>query len=68
MKLFEIRLAEHHSRNAFHLKNLHRFMADADRFNRLDQEDRRLLTEQVRHMEALDKVLVARMKRFNIPV
>lgn len=68
MKLFEIRLADHHSRNAFHLKNLHRFMADTDRFNRLDLEDRRLLTEQVKHMESLNKVLESRMKRLNLPI
>lgn len=68
MKPFELRLAELHSRNARHIKNLRLFCADHSRFDRLDPEEQTLILEQLEHMAALDEVLVARMRRHNIPV
>lgn len=68
MKTFEIRLAAHHSRNARHLDNLRRFIANRGRFDRLDSEDQSLLLEQVRLMADLDSLLAKRLRRLNIPV
>lgn len=68
MKPFELRLAELHSRNARHVKNLRAFIADKTRFDRLDPEDQSLLLEQIQHMSALDEVLKVRMRRLKIPV
>ncbi len=68
MKAFELRLAEHHSRNARHVRNLGAFCADEARFNRLDAEDRELILDQLDLMTRLDNVLERRMRRLNIPV
>lgn len=68
MKPFELRLAELHSRNARHVKNLRTFCADQSRFNRLDPEDRSLILSQLDLMSRLDTVLEARMRRLNIPI
>ncbi len=68
MRPFELRLAEQHSRNSRHLKNLRAFIDDPSRFNLLDPEDRTLIIEQCRLMGELDTVLEARLTRLNIPV
>lgn len=68
MKPFEIRLADHHSRNARHLRNLRAFCNDHDRFSRLAPEDRALILQQLEHMSCLDNILEQRMRRLNIPV
>lgn len=68
MKLFELRLAELHSRNARHVKNLRAFVDDPARFSRLDPDDRSLILQQLEHMSALDEILVQRMRRLKIPV
>lgn len=68
MKPFELRLAEQHSRNARHVRNLRAFCNNADRFERLDKEDQRLIIMQLEHMTALDSILEARMRRLNIPI
>lgn len=68
MKPFELRLAEHHSRNARHLKNLRSFAEDRARFSRLSPQEQCLIQEQIDHMARLDATLVARMKLHNIPV
>lgn len=68
MKPFELRLAESHSRNARHLKNLRAFCDDKSRFFRLAPEDRDLILAQLEHMAALDNILEQRMRRLNIPV
>lgn len=68
MKPFELRLAELHSRNAKHVKNLRIFCEDKSRFCRLDPEDRSLILQQLEHMSALDEILVKRMRRLKIPV
>lgn len=68
MKQFELRLAEQHSRNARHVKNLRAFCDDQNHFGRLDPEDQSLILMQLEHMAALDKILEARMRRLNIPV
>lgn len=68
MKPFELRLAELHSRNARHVRNLRAFAADHARFDMLDPEDQTLILEQLEHVSALDKILEARMRRLKIPV
>lgn len=68
MRPFELRLAEQHSRNSRHLKNLRAFIDDPSRFNLLDPEDQTLIIEQCRLMGELDTVLEARLTRLNIPV
>lgn len=68
MKPFELRLAEQHSRNARHVKNLRAFCEDNSRFHRLDPVDQTLIGEQLRLMSALDEILEQRMRRLNIPV
>lgn len=68
MKPFELRLAELHSRNARHVKNLRAFCDNRSRFNMLDPEDRSLILLQLEHMSALDEILEKRMRRLKIPV
>lgn len=68
MKPFELRLAELHSRNARHVKNLRIFCEDKNRFSRLDTEDQSLILLQLEHMSALDAILMQRMRRLKIPV
>ena len=68
MKPFELRLAELHSRNARHVKNLRAFCDDQSRFSRLDPEDQSLILMQLEHMSALDNILEQRMRRLKIPV
>lgn len=68
MKPFELRLAELHSRNSNHLRNLRAFAADADRIAVISREERQLIHEQIEHMSRLDAVLEQRMKLHNIPV
>jgi len=68
MKRYELRLAEHHARNARHLKNLRLFADDQSRFMRLSSEEQSLILLQIKFMAQLDNVLVARMKLHNIPV
>ena len=68
MKPFELRLAELHSRNARHVKNLRAFCDDHNRFNRLDPVDQSLILEQLEHMACLDTILEKRMRRLKIPV
>ena len=68
MKPFELRLAEVHSRNARHVKNLRAFCDDQSRFSRLDPEDQSLIILQLEHMAALDEILKKRMRRLKIPV
>lgn len=68
MRPFELRLAEQHSRNFRHLKNLRAFIDDPSRFNLLDPVDQTLIIEQCRLMGELDTVLEARLTRLNIPV
>ena len=68
MKPFELHLAEHHARNARHLKNLRIFADDANRFMRLSPQEQSLILIQIEHMAQLDNVLTARMKLHNIPV
>lgn len=68
MKPFELRLAEHHARNARHLKNLRIFADDRSRFMRLSPQEQSLILIQIEHMAQLDHVLTARMKLHNIPV
>lgn len=68
MKPFELRLAESHSRNARHVKNLRAFCEDQSRFSRLDSVDQSLILEQLELMSRLDTVLEKRMRRLNIPV
>lgn len=68
MKPFELRLAEQHSRNARHVKNLRAFCDDQSRFSRLDPEDQSLIILQLEHMAALDEILEKRMRRLKIPV
>ena len=68
MKPFELRLAQQHSQNARHVKNLRAFCDDHTRFSRLDPEVQSLILLQLEHMSALDDILSARMRRLNIPV
>lgn len=68
MNAFELRLAEHHSRNARHLKNLRYFSSDPTRFSRISPQEQSLVLLQIEQMAKLDEVLVARMKLHNIPV
>lgn len=68
MKPFELRLAEQHSRNARHVKNLRAFCDDQSRFSRLDPVDQSLIILQLEHMAALDEILEKRMRRLKIPV
>lgn len=68
MKPFELRLAELHSRNARHVKNLRAFCDDQSRFSRLDPEDQSLIILQLEHMAALDEIIEKRMRRLKIPV
>ena len=68
MKPFELRLAELHSRNARHVRNLRAFCDDHTRFSRLDPEDQSLIISQLEHMSALDEILEKRMRRLKIPV
>lgn len=68
MKPFELRLAEQHSRNARHVKNLRAFCDDKSRFSRLAPEDQSLIIEQLELMDVLDEILEKRMRRLNIPV
>lgn len=68
MKPFELRLAEHHARNARHLKKLRIFADDQSRFMHLTQEEQTLILIQIEQMAQLDKVLAQRMKLHNIPV
>lgn len=68
MKPFELRLAEQHSRNARHVKNLRAFCDDKSRFSRLAPEDQSLILEQLELMDVLDEILEKRMRRLNIPV
>ena len=68
MKPFELRLAELHSRNAKHVKNLRTFCDDQSRFSRLDPEAQSLIILQLEHMAALDEILEKRMRRLKIPV
>lgn len=68
MKPFELRLAELHSCNARHVKNLRDFCDDQNRFSRLDPEDQSLILLQLEHMSALDNILEQRMRRLKIPV
>lgn len=68
MKPFELRLAEHHARNARHLKNLKNFVMDPARFSRLPQEEQQLIKVQIEEMERLDTVLRRRMQLHKIPV
>lgn len=68
MKPFELRLAELHSRNARHVRNLRAFCDDQSRFSRLDHEDQSLILLQLEHMACLDEILEKRMRRLNIPV
>lgn len=68
MKPFELRLAEQHSREARHVRNLRVFCDDPSRFNRLEPEDQALIIKQLELMTDLVSVLEARMKRLNIPI
>lgn len=68
MKLFELRLAQEHSRLQTHTKNLTTFLEDKLRSSHLAQEDRALLMEQLVHMRAYLGVLEKRLKKLNIPV
>lgn len=68
MRPFELRLAELHSRNARHLKNLRAFCDDHNRFNRLDPEDQSLILMQLELMACLDTILEQRLRRLKIPV
>lgn len=68
MKPFELRLAELHSRNARHIKNLRAFCADHSRFDRLDPEDQSLILKQLELQTELDEIYKIRMQRLNIPV
>lgn len=68
MKIHELRLAELHSRNARHLKNLKNFVEEGSRFKRLHPEDQILILRQIEIQEDLDCVLSERMKRLKIPV
>lgn len=68
MTKHEINLAENHLRNKRYLKNLRNFVADYQRFARLDPEDQTLILEQIQHMADLNDVYEARMRRLNIPV
>lgn len=68
MKPFELRLAEHHARNARHLKNLQNFVQDPARFSRLPEEEQELIKVQIEEMERLDAVLRRRMQLHQIPV
>lgn len=68
MKPFELRLAELHSRNARHVRNLRAFCDDQSRFSRLAPVDQSLILEQLEHMSALDEILEKRMRRLKIPV
>lgn len=68
MKPFEIRLADHHARNARHLTNLRNFVADEVRSCRIDADELAAIREQIEIMECLDRVLTFRMKRRGIPV
>lgn len=68
MKPFELRLAEHHARNARHLKNLRSFADNQSRFMRLPPDEQALILIQIEHMAMLDEVLVKRMQLHNIPV
>jgi hypothetical protein len=68
MKPFELRLAEHHSRNRRHLKNLENFVNDNTRFSQISEEEQHLIEIQIGHMRALDTVLESRMIIHKIPV
>ena len=68
MKAFEIRLAEHHERNARHLRNLQRFTDEGQRFGRLAPDEQKILKRQLVVMAELDEILTLRMKLHNIPV
>ena len=68
MKPFELRLAELHSRNSRHLRNLENFMADKARLSRISKEEQTLLEHQVSLMHSLETVLESRMIIHNIPV
>lgn len=68
MKPFELRLAQEHAKVAHHLKNLRLFIDDASRFNRLGQEQRALILEQVDAMSRYVDILEKRMTLLKIPV
>lgn len=67
MKPHELRLAELHSRNLRHLRNLEVFISDG-RAASLDKADRELIIKQCSLMAQLNQTLEARMRRLNIPV
>lgn len=68
MKAFELRLAELHSRNFRHLRNLENFVRDEARFSQISEKEQQLILSQISHMHALNTVLEARMSIHNIPV
>lgn len=68
MKTPEITLADNHNRNRRYLANLRKFVANSNRFERLDPEDQTLILEQIQHMSDLNDVYEARLRRLNIPV
>lgn len=68
MKPFELRLAQEHSQTSRHLKNLRIFIDDASRFNRLPQQQRALMLEQVDVLSRYVDILEERMTLLNIPI
>jgi len=68
MKPFELRLAEHHARNARHLKKLRNFVQDPVRFSRISPDEQELIKLQIANMARLDEILMQRMHLHDIPV
>lgn len=68
MKAFELRLAELHSRNSRHLKNLENFVRDEARFSMISEQEQELILLQISHMHGLQTVLESRMTLHNIPI
>jgi len=68
MKPFELRLAQEHAQTSRHLKNLRIFIDDASRFNRLPQQQRSLMLDQVDVLSRYVDILEERMSLLNIPI
>ncbi len=67
MKKFEILLADHQRRNHAHVVNMDGFFR-SERFAMVPEEQQKLMIEQFRTQEHLDKILTRRMELLGLPV
>lgn len=68
MKPFELRLAQEHTRVSRHFRNLRLFIDDAGRFNRLPEEQRSLMLDQIDVLSQYVEIIEKRMTLLNIPI